>query len=126
MRAIFHTLLIWLMLLAVPGQGFAAATMLMCEPVVVSLHASAAAHDHAAMLEARASDQPDQPGSSSHHTAGKCSSCAAFCLGLVMMTSSQPGVPTLDFPSQHDTVSTSRLTSVIPEHPERPPQALLA
>lgn len=123
MRAILHTMLIWLMLLAVPVQGFASATMLLCEPVVVSLHASPAAHDHVAMLEAQSSDQP---ASSSHHTAGKCSSCAAFCLGLVMMTSSQPSLPMLDFPSQHDTVSTSRLTSVIPDHPERPPQALLA
>ncbi len=126
MRAILHTILVWLMLLAVPVQGFASATMLLCEPVVVSLHASPAAHNHAAMLEAQSSEQADQPTSSSHHTAGKCSSCAAFCLGLVMMTSSQPSLPMLDFPSQHDTVSTSRLTSVIPEHPERPPQAVLA
>ena len=119
-------MLIWLMLLAVPVQGFAAATMLLCEPVVVSLHADPAVHDHAAMLEARASEQPDQPASSSHHTSGKCSSCAAFCLGLVMMTSTQPSLPALDFPAQHNAASTARLISVIPDHPERPPQALLA
>ncbi|MEB0135383.1 hypothetical protein QN362_08555 [Actimicrobium sp. CCC2.4] len=131
MRATFHTLMIWLMLLAIPVQGFAAATMLLCEPVAAMTPADASAgpHDHAAMLAAQSADepdQPDQPASSGHHTATKCGNCAAFCIGVVMITSTQPALPALDFPSQAVATSTALLTSVIPAHPERPPQVRLA
>ncbi|MDY7573249.1 hypothetical protein [Actimicrobium sp. CCI2.3] len=127
MRAIFHTVLIWLMLLAIPVQGFAAATMLSCAPLANSV--STGPHDHAAMLAAQSDaqpDQPDQPVRSGHHSAAKCSACAAFCLGIAMMTSTPTALPLLDFPSSHTAASTPHLASVIPAHPERPPQRFLA
>jgi hypothetical protein len=121
-------MMVWLMLLAIPVQGFASATMLLCEPIVASASASATPgpHDHAAMLAAQSSDTPDQPASSGQHTAAKCSACAAFCLGVVMMTSTQSVLPMLDLPSQHTAVALSLLPSVVPDHPERPPQTSLA
>ncbi len=121
MRATFHTLLIWLMLLAIPVQGFASATMLMCAPVANS--ASVGPHDHAAMLTAQS---VDEPATSGHHTAAKCSACAAFCLGVAMMSSTPTVLPLLDLPSSHTAASTPLLASVTPAHPERPPQISLA
>ncbi|EGF32414.1 hypothetical protein IMCC9480_2502 [Oxalobacteraceae bacterium IMCC9480] len=120
--------MIWLMLLAIPVQGFAAATMLVCEPIaaMTAAEASAAPHDHAAMLAAQASGKPDQPATSGHHTAAKCGNCATFCIGIVMMSSTQPALPALDFPSQAVVTPIPLLTSVIPDHPERPPQVRLA
>lgn len=125
MRAIFHTVLIWLMLLAVPVQGFASATMMLCEPVAASSKAGAAVgpHDHAAMLAAQADSRQDQPATAGQHAAGKCGVCAACCLGIVMISTTLPGAPVLDFVPQHHATATTFLPSVIPDHPERPPQA---
>lgn len=128
MKAIFHTMMIWLMLLAIPVQGFAAASMMLCAPVAAraDVHTSAGPHDHAAMLAAQASNTPDQPTIPGQHVAGKCGVCAACCMGIVMMTSTLPVLPVFDFVSQHHAADTTFLPSVIPDHPERPPQLSLA
>jgi hypothetical protein len=58
MKAVFRSLLLWLLLLAIPFQGVASAGMLLCAPGPGPAQASAplmaAGHDHAAMLAAAA------------------------------------------------------------------------
>ena len=62
MRFLNKTLLAWLLIVAIPAQGFAAAAMQMCvpgrhgTPVVVAVqnnhHHSATNHDHASVIQA--------------------------------------------------------------------------
>jgi hypothetical protein len=57
MKALLRTLLLWFLLAAVPLQGFASATMLLCAPQPApAMHEAMPAdgpHDHAAMLAAQ-------------------------------------------------------------------------
>jgi hypothetical protein len=130
------SLLVWLLLLAVPFQGFASATMLLCAPMTsvsqsASTMAMPAGHDHQAMLAAQAladpvADPVSTDKAASHHASGKCHSCASCCLGAAIA------------PTEHlrITVATQQVAS-LPFHlpivatvdlalPERPPQASAA
>lgn len=92
----FRTALMWLLLLALPLQGFAAATMLNCGPNHHRMLAAATAgstrvHAHAAVDHhemAKVGGGSDL--SSVHHldkvTKFKCSACAACCLGAALPT----------------------------------------
>lgn len=92
-KTVLKSLIVWVLLLAVPFQGFASATMLMCAPIQ---SASAAPHDHHAMLAAQGTghhhaanaaaavghaDANDH--SAGHHAKGKCNACAACCFGAM-------------------------------------------
>lgn len=71
-------LLLWLIALALPVQGFAAATMLHCAPVhhgaaMPAADAASPHHDHAAHMKHAAAEKPTQ--------ASGCSACASCCLG---------------------------------------------
>ncbi|MBX9793861.1 MAG: hypothetical protein K2Y02_06150, partial [Burkholderiaceae bacterium] len=83
--------LMWVLLFALPFQGYAAATMLGCGPThhrmssataeVASAPAAAAAHIH----QHDAADAFAEAGD--HHLAGKvskCSACAACCVGAAL------------------------------------------
>jgi hypothetical protein len=86
-------LVVWFLLLAVPFQGFASATMLFWAPIdlpAAHMAVAAPAHDHAAMVaaghhgqahEAPATHGGDQVDVSVQHDGGKCTSCAACCVG---------------------------------------------
>jgi hypothetical protein len=137
MRLRFHTLMIWLMLLAVPLQGFAAASMPLCEPILSASHSFTVSssiskvdlhvHNHAAMPEQH---EHASHGSADHHDGvsfhgdAKCGVCAACCVGATMSPyfniafESPPAVvdrllATIYFP-----------LSIVLANPERPPQTL--
>lgn len=91
MKNLFKSLIVWLMFVAIPFQGFAAASMLTCAPMQAAVQATAAmaaGHcdqmkadlHHAAAASADASDQT----ASQHHAGGKCNACASCCFGAVM------------------------------------------
>ena len=80
MKILFKSLLVWLLLLALPFQGYASATMLPCAPKQASaaMHdmkhmanmtnmatMSAPGHDHQKMLAAQAAARETQPAA--HH-----------------------------------------------------------
>lgn len=103
----FRTALMWLLLLALPMQGFAAATMLNCGPNHHRMLAGAAVesakddghaavgHDQHAMSmtddrHEKASDGGANDLPSAHHLDKlmkfKCSACAACCVGAALPT----------------------------------------
>lgn len=100
--------MMWLLLFALPLQGFAAATMLNCGPnhhrmweasigiqVDSSDHAALGHHPHPKDVadpdEMVASGDHADGGSSLHHMSKlskfKCSACAACCMGVAMPSS---------------------------------------
>lgn len=110
MRSRFRSALMWLLFLALPFQGLAAATMLGCGPVhermAATANAHAAAHSHAgdhahrhagdthADADAHAGHGAQAAGGSddavAHHLGPlgklKCSACAACCVGAALPT----------------------------------------
>lgn len=138
--------MMWLLLLALPLQGFAAATMVNCGPNHHRMwEASAAAqvpsHGHAghgdphhAMGTAEvehttASSAPASEGSSAAHDLGtlskfKCSACAACCMGAALPTATltfasvaPATVPTFFVPVSH--------VGFFTDGPDRPPRLFL-
>lgn len=123
--------MLWLMLLAVPFQGFAAATMLPCAPATAApahqhvLDAAAHQHHHAAM-------QHDQAGADhgakahGQHGDAKCGSCAACCIGAALAPAPAAGLGPAAPQSVSIPFDAGPLPSVHPTLPERPPRPLLA
>jgi hypothetical protein len=105
-KFLVKSFVVWFLLLAVPFQGFASATMLFCAPIQAPasrMQAAAADHDHAAMMAEHhgaghqaamtddASDQAADPASA-QHDGGKCTTCAACCVGASMAPSQPIGL----------------------------------
>lgn len=129
----FRHLLVWLLLLALPLQGYAAATMLNCS----------AGHDQVPVVllstaVVAAVDQPDPahhsevaaPTASAghHHGAGtskfKCSACAACCAGAglpaapLVFADAAPAAPPTHFCS-------IGVIGFLTDGPDRPPRTHL-
>lgn len=141
-----RTALMWLLLLALPLQGFAAATMLNCGPnhhrllvaataepngghghsaVGQHQHVTGVADDHhQSVSDGGANDLPP-----AHHldklTKVKCSACAACCMGAALPTAAlaiasvPPAMTTASF------VSTPHV-DFLSDGLDRPPRLLLA
>jgi hypothetical protein len=140
MRRFIWPSLIWLLALALPIQGLAAATMVNCAvghehhgalpaaavPIAIALHAHDAGvarqpHEHGAVAsDHRAADNGVAP------ILHKCSACAACCMGLALPSagSSAPELPlavavALPAPAVH-------AVAFLTGGPDRPPRALSA
>lgn len=145
-KILVKSLIVWFLLLAVPFQGFASATMLFCAPMPSSdLVASAAAapfqhHDHEAMLASQQAEHDhqisadhataphgvDHTSMASHHDGSKCNSCAACCFGASIPPSASVRIA---FDAQHFAAvpfDTGFVPAVELALPERPPKASLA
>lgn len=136
----------WFLLLALPLQGFAAATMVNCGPnhhrmLAASVGVAAESHEQAMSehphrdadaggdMHAAASDDGEHGASSVHHlgklTKFKCSACAACCMGAAMpaaamvIASFLPAMTTAIF------VSTPH-ADFLSDGLDRPPRLLLA
>lgn len=138
----FRTALVWLLLLAVPLQGFAASAMLFCG-IAHGGAASQLSHEHPALNggdgHAHAGDRhghgvlldadgtidanPDSPLSDLHD--GACSACASCCSGAALLLSSVNVVS----PFGHDApvlASNCAEPGQNSPGPDRPPRLLLA
>ncbi|MDI4635222.1 hypothetical protein J7U46_19320 [Pelomonas sp. V22] len=136
MSKFWRIALAWLLAMALPIQGYAAQTMLLCGPAnhqssLLDEHAGHA-HDHAGMVDDDASahsmaqdgmsaQQGDEATSAQTKHAGKCSVCSSCCSVVAIMTSivsfavvkpDLPEVATVKF--AHDRVMVGGL--------ERPPR----
>ena len=147
MSLLVRTLLIWLLVLAVPAQGAAAATMAFCGP---SHHGDAVAaravptlpakhahlhadtqsvHGHHDMAQAdavtTASDSSSAPAKAVHTDKQKCSVCASCCsIGAILNT-----VLAVPAPNPAPTVFYAVVPAVdalAAGGPDRPPRIVLA
>jgi hypothetical protein len=119
---LFRSLILWLALLAVPFQGFAAAAMLPCAPPA---HAhGAAGHGHPALHQHAAHDadaDADAAAGHGHHAGAKCGTCAACCVGAAIAPPSLPAVASIAPQSLSIPFDIGYLPSVHPTLPDRPP-----
>ena len=143
MGLLIRTLLIWLLVLAVPAQGAAAATMAFCGPnhhgAGATTHAQSAphtehaqhggaAHQHMTVpdeADDSASASSDGPGKLVHGDKQKCSACASCCtFGAILST-----VLVVPAPAVTPTVFSAVVPTVdafAADGPERPPRSVLA
>lgn len=145
-KILVKSLIVWLLLLTVPFQGFASATMLFCAPIELphsitsAVAAPAPIHDHRAMLAAEHAEHErqvsgvhasgphagDQTTSASHHDGSKCNTCASCCFGASMTPSA---FAPLAVEAQHFAAfpfDTGFIPAVELALPERPPQISLS
>ena len=121
MKTVLRILTLWLILVAVPFQGFAAASMLLCatpQPVQ---------HDHAAMLAGQGDDaHAAHHGQHSGQQPAKCHTSSPCCAGAAP-------APVLRVPGASPPLSGRSVpaepippTPVDLALPERPPRPILA
>ena len=132
-----RVLLLWLVVLALPLQGFAAASMLFCGPasnglVLAQAVQSPQPHHHAEGAVMQAQHMQDLAGAAlPSHEAGashafaalhKCSVCAACC-NLAWMAEPPPALATRPLP-RTDFAEPLVLIQAVPARlPEKPPRA---
>jgi len=127
MTVLFRSFVVWLMLLALPYQGYASAQMLLCVPPATTGAAAAmhmampdGPHDHAAMLAAQAKAKPQKQDHSNMKCSGSaCCAAAAPLLALAIPSPLLPSAAAVPFYSDF-------LPAVDLAHPERPPQGRYA
>ena len=127
---LLRTFIVWLLLLALPYQGYASAAMMLCLPAapaaVGQMAMPAGAHDHAAMMAA-AQDQDqeassDQSAHAGHSHGGiKCGG-AACCVAGAPFLAQTIAVPVLPAVSSAIPFHSEFPRAVDLAHPERPPQ----
>ena len=141
----FRLLIVWLMLLAVPFQGFASATTMLCASssgaqtaqlnaaVDHSHHASPPASQHHGADHDLIATTTDASGLNAHngsltdhHASGKCSSCAACYVGASMAPSRSSDLPMQAVDFEFLPFDSGRYPAVDLAFPERPPQSSLA
>ena len=137
MTTLRRFLIVWLLVLALPFQGLASASMLLCAPTLPSAPATAHAsmqamngkpHDHAAMLKAMAAAGQQHAGDQhgSHHHDGKSRACADCCVGAALAPAMLPVLALA--PPQFISIPfrPGHVPSVDPTLLERPPRSTLA
>lgn len=128
MTTSFRNALMWLLLFALPLQGYAAATMLHCgaghqrtvaaaasNPVATHHHEAGQAHAHTAVSDATPADLAKS----------KCSACAACCMGTALPAAALVFEPFEPAPAPLSFVSTPAI-GFVTDGPDRPPRLLLA
>lgn len=127
MTILFRSLVVWLVLLALPYQGYAAAQMMLCAvPVPASAsHAEmvmpSGPHDHGAMKAATAQVKSKADDGAASHTSMKCSgsACCAAAAPVLTLDVAEPALPVA---SRAIAFYSSFLPAVDLANPERPPQ----
>jgi uncharacterized protein involved in copper resistance len=143
MHPALRTFLMWLLMLAIPVQGFAASAMLHCGPGHQRQQQAAAAMDG---HEAHAAHH-GQRGHSAHHAehamstavddiasddsvaptslaAAKCSACA-YCCYASAIVGTPPFVDVVTPDTAPDAALPPRVEAIVPDGLDRPPRLLL-
>ncbi|HEX8611610.1 MAG TPA: hypothetical protein VF800_10020 [Telluria sp.] len=120
----FRTWLVWLLLLAIPLQGFAAASMALCE----AARASLASHVVAAGMDEGHCAAPDSapPDSAAPDSAAKCSNCAFCCVGMAIAPAFAAPAAAPPLASELIAYAAMHVTAHIPGGLERPPHSPIA
>ncbi len=146
MGRLIRTLLVWMLVLAVPAQGTAALTMAFCGPdhhggmAAVQAQAAAAepmqhghhaggAHEHGEMAASADDDTAAAANAAAHAQAGhgksKCSACASCC-SLSALPSTVLHVPMPVFTATVYAAVVPSVDSFAADGPDRPPRTFLA
>jgi len=134
-------MLIWVLAVALPVQGVAAATMLACGPHHRHSGASASPTSHAprsvshhshlhvpnaaAPARAAAADMKGDTATLAEAPAHKCSACASCCLSAGVATEAIVFLA-VDSPDLFARLVTRTPAAYVTEGPERPPRRVLA
>lgn len=129
-----RTILVWLLVVALPAQGALAATMAFCGPdhherAVAAAHHDGGAHSHHAAAghhdeSAQAADTAS-PGKFAQSDVQKCSVCAVCCSAAAMHDMT-PRLPVLE-PAHADFAPLYAVVEPFSvDGPERPPRRLVA
>ncbi|HWU97559.1 MAG TPA: hypothetical protein VN114_03525 [Oxalicibacterium sp.] len=135
MNRLVKTALLWLLALALPVQGWAAATQLSCAPVIhqvtqagdIAMHAShhmTEGEGHSMQAEdAHSHASTNSPVS--RHVDMKCSACAACNVGMTALPSVHdwPLLPVGSIPAVAAPAAT--FLAYIPDGIKRPPRSIL-
>jgi hypothetical protein len=143
MNRIFKIWLLWLLIMAIPVQGLAAAAMLSCgsahaaSPQAAHVHIGHSQsdamdhhHHHDTASSGHASDEvmdaPAGHGSSGQHkhTISSCSACAACCLGAAVIPSGLALIPIYTSVELVAVSPSQFVTGHIPAGLERPPRTI--
>ncbi len=144
MGLLVRTLLIWLLVLAVPAQGAAAAAMAFCGPnhhgsgsARAEVSAAVSKHSHHGDAESvhevrtgasatmAAADDAQAGATVSHAAKQKCSACASCCSMGAILTA-VPVIPTTDSAPTVFTTVVPTVDAFAADGPERPPRNVLA
>ncbi|HET7795984.1 MAG TPA: hypothetical protein VFL64_21525 [Rhizobacter sp.] len=127
----FRTLLMCLLMLALPVQGWAMQRMLFCAPDTHTVVHAPADNEHAAHhhMEHSKADANAKAGDMHQHTAdpghGKCSACASCCTGLALLAA--PLTFGASAPTAHYAAAVfSGHSGHVPHRLDRPPRSALA
>ena len=133
MNTFFKTLIVWIIVLAVPLQGFASTTMMLCAPAPPASAPSQQMnmpHDHQAMLAAQAAGgksaaAAEHDATPRAHAASKCGASSACCFGVAMSPSTALVLSCEALTFETIPFDAGKTPSVDLAGPERPPQSLL-
>jgi hypothetical protein len=132
MNRLFTTLLVWLLMAALPLHAVAAVINLSCahsqqqaDPhadhaaPAIDAHAHHGSHDADAAAPAAAGDASESGSLLSH---ASCSACSAFCVGAVAPPSASLPLPSFDGCEAVVIAATDFGTGFIPDGLQRPPR----
>lgn len=133
MVSVLRAVFVWLLMLAVPVQGYAGIAMLACGPgheaaATAGPHdGDAAAHAHPDMGELGHHDRVDRPDVAQMDHAAKltCSACASCCAAPALPTVHLP----VDLPATVDRPAATVVAGPVvfmTDGPERPPRSTFA
>ena len=141
MNKLIKLLAVWILVFALPVQGFAAAAMMNCEKshnheakslTESQSHATHSGHDEVNSHEATHEDVADavdnhatHHSSSSKHVCSHCGTCAVCCASTAIVASSLAVPPQFDDITANLAYSASQFTSFISAGIERPPRSIL-
>ena len=132
-------MLVWLLLLAVPFQGFASASMLICAPLSSMSASTVLADSHSAGVadatvageklsehcQALAERHPDDTKSKAEHNpSSKCNSCASCHVGVALVSSELYRMPVEVQQTSAIPFAPAFVATVHLDRAERPPQKL--
>jgi hypothetical protein len=130
-NTLLRSLIVWLLMLALPWQGVAAAAMVGCAPAplpAVSMHAlheAARPPCHEGMSMQDSAAQPERQGKTHHAGAAKCTTCAACAIAAVL-PAGLPPLASAPPPALSPPAAERFLPTVHLDQPERPPRLFLA
>lgn len=129
----FRTWLVWLMLLAIPLQGFAAASSLLCDAPGKPVASRVGANMHEGHCAGPDSAPPDSaapdtaaPDSAAAGSPAKCSNCAFCCVGMAIAPAVGVAAEARPLASEPIAYAAMHVTAHIPGGLERPPHSPIA